>query len=297
MAQGATAASFYHLHLVSDSTGETLSTIAKAASAHFGHVRPIEHVHPLVRTPRALARVIQEIDAAPGIVLFTIVNAELSRQLEDECRARNLPFQAILNPLMELFAGYLGAPTSPRVGGQHVLDAAYFRRIEALNFAMLHDDGALPENLDDADIIVLGISRTSKTPTSIYLANRGYRATNLPLVPEIPIPERLLKPTKAFIVALIASVDRISQVRRNRVLTYQDRATDGYVDKDRIADEISYTRGLCRKHGWPVIDVTRRSIEETAAAILHLRTQRQPEASPDESSEPDASAGGAEQTP
>ncbi len=267
---------FYHLHLVSDSTGETLTTIAKAASSHYGQMRPIEHVHPLVRTKRSLDRVIQEIRAAPGIVLFTIVNDDLSQRLEAECRALNIPFQAVLNPLMELFRGYLGEPTAARVGGQHVLDAAYFRRIEALNFAMLHDDGQLPENLDEADIIVLGISRTSKTPTSIYLANRGYRTTNLPLVPEIAIPERLTQPTTAFVIALIASVDRIAQVRRNRVLSYDSRATDTYVDKDRIADEIAYTRGLCRRHQWPIIDVTRRSIEETAAAILQLKAQREP---------------------
>lgn len=267
--------STFHMHLVSDSTGETLTTIAKAAAVQYPHVRAIEHVHPLVRTERQLQRVLREIEQAKGIVLYTVVNRTLADALEERCQALNVPCVAVLEPVMAVFESHLGAPSKMRVGGQHMLDAAYFQRIEALNFSMVHDDGALPDNLDDADIIVLGISRTSKTPTSIYLANRGYKTTNLPLVPAIALPERLLKPTKAFIVGLIASADRIASIRRNRVIALADRNLDTYVDKTLIAEEIAYTRRLCAQHDWPVIDVTRRSIEETAAAILKLYSDRE----------------------
>ena len=182
--------SFFHLHLVSDSTGETLTTIAKAASVQYALVRPIEHVHPLVRTARQMKRVLQEIEQTPGIVLYTITNRELSEELERRCIELKIPCLAVLQPIMQVLESYLGAPRTPTVAGQHVLDADYFRRIDALNFTMAHDDGHLPEDLNDADIIVLGISRTSKTPTSIYLAQRGYKTANLPLVPSLPLPEQ-----------------------------------------------------------------------------------------------------------
>ena len=210
--------SFFHLHLVSDSTGETLTTIAKAASVQYQMVRPIEHVHPLVRTTRQLKRVLQEIAQAPGIVLYTVTNKELSEGLERQCTELKIPCLAVLQPIMQVFESYLGAPRTPTVAGQHVLDADYFRRIDALNFTMAHDDGHLPDDLNDADIIILGISRTSKTPTSIYLAQRGYKTANLPLVPSIPLPESLTQPHSAFVVCLIASPDRIAEIRRNRAM-------------------------------------------------------------------------------
>lgn len=266
--------SYFHLHLVSDSTGETLTTIAKAAAVQYPQVRPIEHVHALVRTPRQLSRVLQEIESAPGIVLYTIINQELGSELVARCAELNLPCVAVLEPILKTLASYLGASQQPTIGGQHVLNTDYFRRIDALNFTLLHDDGSLPDNLDDADIIILGISRTSKTPTSIYLANRGYKTANVPLVPGVPLAPILTKPTKAFVVGLAASADRIAQVRRNRVLTLADRDLDTYVDRAMIADELIHSRRLCAKHNWPVIDVTRRSIEETAATIVHMLQQR-----------------------
>jgi regulator of PEP synthase PpsR (kinase-PPPase family) len=161
------------------------------------------------------------------------------------------------------------------VAGQHVLDADYFRRIDALNFTMAHDDGHLPDDLNDADIIVLGISRTSKTPTSIYLAQRGYKTANLPLLPTLPLPERITKPHKAFVVCLIASPDRIAEVRRHRAMMLGDRNLGDYVDRDRIAAEIAYSRKVCAQHKWPIIDVTRRSVEESAATILKLLHDRE----------------------
>jgi regulator of PEP synthase PpsR (kinase-PPPase family) len=156
-----------------------------------------------------------------------------------------------------------------------VLDADYFRRIDALNFTMAHDDGHLPDDLNDADIILLGISRTSKTPTSIYLAQRGYKTANMPLVPSIPLPESLSKPHSAFVVCLIASPDRIAEIRRHRALLLGDRDLESYIDRDRITAEIAYSRRICAKYRWPVIDVTRRSVEESAATILNLMHQQQ----------------------
>jgi [pyruvate, water dikinase]-phosphate phosphotransferase / [pyruvate, water dikinase] kinase len=231
-------------------------------------------VHPLVRTTRQLKRVLQEIAQAPGIVLYTITNKELSEGLERQCSELKIPCLAVLQPIMQVFESYLGAPRTPTVAGQHVLDADYFRRIDALNFTMAHDDGHLPADLNDADIIILGISRTSKTPTSIYLAQRGYKTANLPLVPSIPLPESLTQPHTAFVVCLIASPDRIAEIRRNRAMMLADKNLDEYVDRDRITAEIAYSRRICAKHRWPVIDVTRRSVEESAATILKLLHDR-----------------------
>ncbi len=259
---------FFHLHLISDATGETISAIAKAAIVQYSQIRSIEHVHSLVRTKRQLDRVLQEIESAPGIVLYTIVNPELANSLEDFCASLNVPCVPVLATIMKVFESYLGAPSTPTVGGQHVLDAEYFSRIDALNFTMAHDDGRLPEDLNDADIVIVGISRTSKTPTSIYLAQRGFKTTNVPLIPGIPLQPQLEKAGDVFIVGLVASADRISQVRRNRVLALADRDLNEYVDRDLIEEEITYTRRLCSRNSWPVIDVTRRSVEETAAAIL-----------------------------
>lgn len=267
--------SYFHLHLVSDSTGETLTTIAKAAAVQYAQMRPIEHVHPLVRTTKQMKRVLQEVEQAPGIVLYTVVNRELADELEVRCRELKLPCLYVLAPIMQVFESYLGMPRTPVVAGQHVLDASYFRRIDAMNFTQTYDDGKLPENLDDADIILLGISRTSKTPTSIYLAQRGYKTVNVPIVPDIPLPLKLWDPPhKAFIACLVASIERIAEVRRNRTEHLGSRDLDSYVDRQRISAEIAYTRRLCTENGWPIIDVTRRSIEETAAAIIRLLQDR-----------------------
>jgi regulator of PEP synthase PpsR (kinase-PPPase family) len=264
----------FHLHTVSDATGETLAAIAKAARVQYGQVRAIEHHHPLVRSQRELVRVIKDIEASPGIVLYTIFNKELAEELEQSCKALKIPCVPALQKILQVFESYLGTPSTPTVGGQHVLDADYFARIEALNFTMVHDDGHLPENLDDADIILVGISRTSKTPTSIYLANRGFKTANVPLVPGVPLPAKLENQTKAFVVGLVASAERIAQVRHNRVIEHAHTHLDDYVDREAIAAEVAETRQLCARRGWPIIDVTRRSIEETAAAILRLYQDR-----------------------
>lgn len=265
----------FHLHMVSDATGETLATIAKAVGVQYAQVRAIEHLHPLVRSRRELDRVLKEVEGDPGIVLYTLVNQELSEVLERSCKQLNVPCIAPLTHVLQVFDSYLGMASTPTVGGQHQLDADYFRRIEALNFTMLHDDGHLPESLDDADIVLIGISRTSKTPTSIYLANRGFKTANVPLIPGVPLPPELEQETKAFVVALVASPDRIAQVRQNRIIEHAQRHLEDYVDRDAIAAEIAQTRQLCARHSWPIIDVTRRSIEETAAAIIRLYHDRE----------------------
>jgi regulator of PEP synthase PpsR (kinase-PPPase family) len=269
-----TLPSLFHMHLVSDATGETLAAIAKAATVQYQNIRAIEHVHPLVRTQRQLKRVLADIEHEPGIVLYTVLNNMLAVELEQHCQKLKIPCLAVLQPIMKVFESYLGAPQTPTVAGQHVLDADYFRRIDAMNFTMAHDDGRLPDNLSDADIVLLGISRTSKTPTSLYLAQRGYKTTNLPLVPQVSLPDQLLQPHTAFVVCLIANVDRIADVRRNRAILMADRDLETYVDRDTISAEIAYTRKLAAQYGWPIIDVTRRSIEESATMILKLLQDR-----------------------
>ena len=262
--------SYFHLHLVSDSTGETLIAASRAASAQYQGVASIEHVYPLVRTPVQLDRVITEIENAPGIVLFTLVDSDLSRRLEESCAASGSPCLSVLGPILTLFKSYLGQNSTPRAGAQHMLNADYFKRIDALNFSMMSDDGQLPESLEHADIVLVGVSRTSKTPTSIYLANRGYKTANIPLVPHVPLPHALAYLRHPLVVGLVASADRIVQIRQNRLLSLNSDARTEYVDRVAVAQEIAASRRLFAERGWPTIDVSRRSIEETAAAVLDL---------------------------
>jgi len=262
--------SYFHLHLVSDSTGETLIAASRAASAQYQGVASIEHVYPLIRTPAQLDRVIAEIENAPGIVLFTLVDSDLSKRLEEGCAASGSPCLSVLGPILTLFKSYLGQNSTPRAGAQHMLNAEYFKRIDALNFSMISDDGQAAENLENADIVLLGVSRTSKTPTSIYLANRGYKTANVPLVPHVPLPRALDHVRRPLIVGLIASADRIVQIRQNRLLSLNADSETEYVDRAAVAEEVAASRRLFAERGWPTIDVTRRSIEETAAAVLDL---------------------------
>ncbi|AZO35606.1 pyruvate, phosphate dikinase/phosphoenolpyruvate synthase regulator [Mesorhizobium sp. M2A.F.Ca.ET.037.01.1.1] len=264
--------SFFHLHLISDATGETLLAAGRAASAQYKDARAIEHIYPLIRTEKQVAKVFDDIEEEPGIILYTVVDQKLARSIDERCAAMGLPCVSVLEPVLAVFQSYLGTPAGRRVGAQHVLDAEYFRRIDALNFTMEHDDGQLPANMDDADIVLIGISRTSKTPTSIYLANRGIKTANIPIVLGVPLPESLISAKTPLIVGLIATAERISHVRQNRILGNSAAfvPTD-YVDRAAINEELAYARQLCTKHGWPMIDVSRRSIEETAAAIVALR--------------------------
>jgi regulator of PEP synthase PpsR (kinase-PPPase family) len=266
---------YFHLHLVSDATGETLMTVARAAAAQYSSVQPVEHMHPLVRSHKQLDRVLAEIEDAPGIVLYTLLDRELTDRLESTCKNLGLPYLSILGPVLGLFQAYLGGESKPRIGAQHMLNAEYFKRIDALNYTMLHDDGQHAEDLEQADVVLVGVSRTSKTPTSIYLANRGVKTGNIPLVPGVPVPPRLEALQQPLIVGLTASPERIVQIRQNRLLGLRaEHDADQYIDRQAVAAEIASARKLCGKHNWPIIDVTRRSIEETAAEVMALLTER-----------------------
>jgi regulator of PEP synthase PpsR (kinase-PPPase family) len=263
--------SYFHLHLVSDATGETLLSVGRAAAAQYESIAAIEHVYPLVRSSQQLDRVLSTIEDAPGIILYTLVDKTLAERLETRCRDLGCPALSVLAPVHALLHSYLGAESTPRPGAQHVLNADYFKRIDAMNFTMLHDDGQQLDGMKDADVVLIGISRTSKTPTSIYLANRGIKTANIPLVPHVPTPPQLETMDGPLVVGLIASPQRIVQLRQNRMLALAGDTLDGaYVDEEQVSEEIAFSRKLCGRHDWPIIDVTRRSIEETAAAIVRL---------------------------
>ncbi|HEV7838803.1 MAG TPA: pyruvate, water dikinase regulatory protein [Gemmatimonadaceae bacterium] len=266
--------SFFHLHLVSDATGETLITVARAAAAQYESVSAIEHVYPLVRNSTQIERVLTEIETSPGIVLYTLLDPELTARLESKCRELGVPAMSILGPVLALLRSYLGTETTSRVGAQHVLNAEYFKRIDALNYTMLHDDGQHLDDLEAAEIVLTGVSRTSKTPTSIYLANRGVKTANVPLIAGMPIPPQLEALQAPLVVGLYASPERIVQIRQNRLLSLRANQDDPYVDRQAVAEEVAFSRRLCARHNWASIDVTRRSIEETAAAVMALLAER-----------------------
>ena len=267
-------ATYFHVHLVSDSTGETLNAMAKAVTARFDGVIPIEHIYALVRSPKQMERVLEEIEAAPGVVLHTLVDRELREQLEDGCRRLDMPHIGALDPLVGALSRYLGAALSTRVGAQHALDHDYFNRIAALDFAMAYDDGqGSLEQLEGADVVLCGVSRTSKTPTCIYLAHRGIRAANVPLVPGQEDGQRLTQLKNPLVIGLTVSPDRLVQIRRNRIDTLNANQSSNYTDQDAVRDETIKARRAFERRGWPTIDVTRRSVEETAAAITNLLSE------------------------
>ena len=268
-------ATYFHVHLVSDSTGETLNAMAKAVTARFDGVIPIEHIYALVRSPRQMERVLEEMASAPGVVLHTIVDRELREQLETGCRHLDMPQIGALDPLVGALSRYLGAALSTRVGAQHTLDNDYFNRISALDFAMAHDDGqGTTEQLESADVVLCGVSRTSKTPTCIYLAHRGIRAANVPLIPGQEDGERLVALKTPLVIGLTVSPDRLVQIRKNRLEGLNAQRASAYVDHNAVRDETVKARRAFERRGWPVIDVTRRSIEETAAAVINLVSER-----------------------
>lgn len=259
-----------HLHLISDSTGETLENIAKAGLAQFDDVETIKHFWPMVRTEGHLERVLDDVGKQPGLVLYTLVDHNVRERLESRCRSMGLPAVSALDPVIDALSRLLGMESKEKPGSQHTLDAAYFERVEAIQYTIAHDDGVGPEEWHKADIVLAGVSRTSKTPTSIYLANRGYKVANVPLVPEAPPPDILYNLTQPIIVGLTTSPDRLVQVRRNRLLSLNQAPETDYVDQERVKAEVAFARRIFADNGWPVIDVTRRSIEESAAAILNL---------------------------
>lgn len=263
-------ATYFHVHLVSDSTGETLNAMARAVCARFENVLPIEHIYALVRSPRQLERALMDIEEAPGVVIHTIVDDALRAALEEGVRRLDMPCIAALDPLVSSLQRYLGASISRRVGVQHAMDTDYFNRMDALNYAIGHDDGQGGQDLEQADVVLVGVSRTSKTPTCIYLAHRGVRAANVPLVPTRPPPEKLFELKNTLVVGLTISPDRLIQIRRNRLLSLKEDRESTYIDIEAVREETVKARRLYERQGWPVIDVTRRSVEETAAAVMNL---------------------------
>ena len=264
-----------HLHLLSDSTGETLEVIATACLAQFEGVDVRRHLWPMVRSEGHLDRVLDDVERRPGLVLYTLVNNTLRRELEQKTRRRGIHAVAALDPVAHALSVVLGREAAGRPGRQHALDAAYFARVDAIQFSIAHDDGIGSENWEEADIVLAGVSRTSKTPTSIYLANRGYKVANIPLVPEAPPPPSLFSLKHPLVVGLTTNPDRLVQIRRNRLLALNQAPETDYVDIEAVNAELAFARRLFADNDWPVIDVTRRSIEETAFAIVKLCNERQ----------------------
>ncbi|HTO84741.1 MAG TPA: pyruvate, water dikinase regulatory protein [Methylomirabilota bacterium] len=260
----------FHLHLVSDATGETINSVARACLVQFEGIEPNEHAWSLIRTPGQMEKVIAGIAAHPGPVLFTIVNEQLRTLLQDGCRRLQVPCIPVLDPVIAALGTYLGMQSRGLSGRQHELDAEYFSRIDAMSFALSHDDGQSSQNYSDADVILVGVSRTSKTPTCIYLANRGIKAANVPVVPGCPLPNELLAVKRPLIVGLTKDPVQLVQIRRHRLNMLSHAEETDYVDIEVVKQEVAQARRLCTQHGWPVIDVTRRSIEETAATIIQM---------------------------
>lgn len=269
-------ATFFHVHLVSDSTGETLNAMLKATASQFAAAKPLEHIYALVRSRAQMEKTLAEIEASPGLVLYTILNPELRRLLEIRCSELQTPAISVLDPLLHAFTDFLGLEQSLRPGAQHQLDDAYFKRIAALDYTLSHDDGQMVWDLEAADVVLVGISRTSKTPTCMYLANRGIKAANVPIVPTSDPPPELFALRKPLVVGLVASPERLAQIRKSRLGGMNaETAAEEYSDLDVIRKEVLKARRLYAKHRWPTIDVTRKSVEETAAAILTKLSARQ----------------------
>ena len=264
----------FHLHLVSDSTGETVHSVARACLVQFDDVQPVEHVWSMVRTRNQIDRVIAGVEANPGLVLFTLVSDQLRQLLQQGCRRLQVPAIPVLDPVIAALASHLHRESRGVPGKQHLLDNEYFARIDAMTFALNHDDGQSSWGLDDADVVLVGVSRTSKTPTCLYVANRGIKAANVPFVPGVPLPPELLTAKHPLIVGLTNDPERLIQLRRNRLsMLHQDETTD-YTDLEAVRAEVREARRVFAEHRWQVIDVTRRSIEETAATIMKLLARR-----------------------
>lgn len=259
----------YHLHLVSDATGETLESMAKAALVQFEGIDVSKHFWPMVRTARQMENIIDDIKEHPGLVMYTLINPEIRGVLTSHCKSAGLPSVSLLEPVIDAFGEFFHKKASALPGQQHALDSKYFDRIEALQFTMAHDDGQHVEGLTSADIILVGVSRSSKTPTSIYLANRGYKTANVPFVLGCPMPKQLDNVGNVLVVGLTTSPDRLVQIRTSRLHSIRDEANRDYISPDLIQEEVAACRRYCAERGWIVIDVTRRSIEETAAAVIN----------------------------
>lgn len=268
----------FHLHLVSDSTGETVTMLARACVAQFDEVEMRQHSWPLVRDAAQVTKVLKGIKAHPGLVLFTMVDIDLRKQLEDGLVDLKVPYLCVIDPVLTALGSYLKAEARLRPGYQHALGASDFERIEAFNFALTHDDGQAAETLNRADVVLVGVSRTSKTPTCVYLANRGVKAANVPVVPGCPLPGELFKLTRPLIVGLTKDPRQLVKVRKHRLeLLHHDIHSD-YVDISTVIREVDEARRLCDARRWPIIDVSGKSVEETATLILQRLREKQEKA-------------------
>ncbi len=268
----APAAPQFHLHLISDATGTTLLGLARACLAQFDGVEPVQKFWPLVRTQQQLERIISKIEENPGPVIFTLVDEKMRKRLADRCEELNVPCVSVLDPVIRSLSSYLGKHARGVPGLQHQMDDAYFRRVAAIDFTMRHDDGKKLEDLKEADIILVGVSRTSKTPTSVFLARRGMKVANIPLAPGVEVPKAKFELKGPMYVGLTAAPDRLVHIRRSRLRAdgpdSKALEENTYLDQEKIEDEIRNARKLFSKYDWPVIDVTKRSVEETAAEIM-----------------------------
>jgi regulator of PEP synthase PpsR (kinase-PPPase family) len=258
----------FHIHLVSDSTAETVSSVSRAAIAQFDNVEVEEHTWPLVRTKAQVDKVLKSVREIGGFVMYTMANKQLRRHLKKGCEELNSPCMSVLSRVISNLSQFLDKKTvNDRTGRQHELDEEYFSRVEAINFALTHDDGQSVWDLEDADVVLVGASRTSKSPTSMYLAYRGYRAANVPYV-GVPLPEIIENLKKPLVVGLTISPDILVQIRKNRLLSINERNTTDYTDIEKVKEELIIARKIFTKNNWPVIDVSRRSVEETTATII-----------------------------
>ncbi|MBI1272997.1 MAG: pyruvate, phosphate dikinase/phosphoenolpyruvate synthase regulator [Alphaproteobacteria bacterium] len=265
----------FHIHLVSDATGETINTIARACLVQFEGIEASQYFWSLIRTPRQLDMAIDGIRARPGLVMYTFVDEELRLKLEDFCKKESIRSISVLDPVMDAMRDHFGVKAAHNPGKQHVLDTDYFDRIEAMDFALALDDGNGSRNLEKADVIILGVSRTSKTPTCVYLANRGIKAANIPVVPGVALPENLTELCKGrLVVGLTKDPESLVEIRRHRLKWLNQHQETDYVDPDKVKEEVQEARRLFARLGLPVIDVSRRSIEETAAEVMMLLQKR-----------------------
>lgn len=268
----------FYLHLISDATGTTLQGLARAVLSQFDDVEPIERFWPLVRTEKQLERAITDIADNPGPVYFTLVDQEMRLKLQQSCQKIGVPCFPVLDPLLRGLSAWLGVPVKGIPGLQHALDEAYFHRIDAMDFAMSFDDGQSLDGIERADVILVGVSRTSKTPTCVFLARRGIMAANVPFVPLVPFPERALGLKGPLFVGLTESPDRLIALRKSRLKADPKdprHSSNAYLDPVKVEEEVKEARRFFARQGWPVIDVTRRSVEETAAEIQILLQRKQ----------------------
>ncbi len=262
----------YQIYQVSDSTGETLDRIFLALKAQFSNFDCKTIHYSFTRTKNQIDKIISKsITEKNVIILYTIVDNDLSKYLVAEANKNSIPNFAVLGNLISDFSKLLKQKATRIPSGQHILDKEYYKRIEAVQFTMSHDDGKIINDLDKSDVILVGVSRTSKTPTSIYLANRGYKVSNIPIIPNKNLPKELTEnPKKNFVVGLICDVSRLSDVRRNRIQSMHEDRTVDYTNEVEITNEIENSKKIFKKNDWPIIDVTRKSVEETAASIIKI---------------------------